>query len=225
MHLIPRNEKNPNKSWMATANSSPISSQSHLNRAVPSHEAFCKYMKATIIIPLLVGFVLGAGSTYVSMHALRSSPIVAQKNPMQQSSATPKDRVADPVDPFASGGDNSPNTSGSDEPPGFDGYGLILTDPSDFTQRDMCIAAWYASEVSTIENLGRHTGHKFGPVWNRRSPIEILEEELEFMRGFLAVPMRLDQNDKVPQKQTKQKAKIMDANLPFATQPPSNATH
>ena len=85
----------------------------------------------------------------------------------------------------------------------------------------MCIAAWYASEVSTIENLGRHTGHKFGPVWNRRSPIEILEEELEFMRGFLAVPMRLEQNGKVPQKQTKQKAEqAVDGKPPEAPQPP-----
>ena len=178
-------------------------------------------MKATIIIPLLVGFVLGTGGTYISMHALRSSPIVAQKNPMQKSSATPKDRVADPVDPFAPGGDNSPDTSESDKPPGFDGYGLILTDPSNLTQRDMCIAAWYASEMATINNLERHTGHKFGPVWNRRSPIEILEEELEFMRGFMAVPMRLERNEKALRNHPKQNAEqAVDGKPPQAPQPP-----
>jgi len=73
-----------------------------------------------------------------------------------------------------------------------DGYGLILRDPNSVQQRHMCIAAWYANQAFLSSSFGTHTGHKFRPVWNRRNPIMILEEHLEFMRQFMAETDRLE---------------------------------
>lgn len=80
----------------------------------------------------------------------------------------------------------------ADDP--FDGGGKarILTDPGDLALRDRCIARWYVAQAFVVEELKSDTGHKFGPVWNRRSPVEILEELLAFMREFQAESERLE---------------------------------
>jgi hypothetical protein len=33
--------------------------------------------------------------------------------------------------------------------------------------------------------LEQGTGHRFGPVYNRRHPVEILQEQLDFMKEFM----------------------------------------
>jgi len=78
------------------------------------------------------------------------------------------------------------------------GYGLILKDPNDVTQRHMCIALWYGSFDE--ETFGRAVGHKFGPVWNKRHPVEILEEHLAFMKEFMATTERLEREEALREK-------------------------
>ncbi len=173
-------------------------------------------MKSTIIMPLIIGLVLGAGATYLAMREPRSTSNVVQVNVEHEApsahkipltdSADPfapsahKNPVSDSVDPFASGEADSSN------PPGYDGNGLILTDPNSVQQRHMCIAAWY--EEYSVENFGRHTGHEFGPVWNRRNPIMILEEQLEFMKEFMAETDRLEM-EQFPQNRDRIKRRLL----------------
>ena len=55
------------------------------------------------------------------------------------------------------------------------------------------IALWYSSQDVGNYYLGLETGHKWGPVWNRRSPISILEEQTEVMREFLKDLRKLEE--------------------------------
>jgi len=163
-------------------------------------------------MPLLIGLVLGAAATYLAMRELRSSSKVVQADVEHETPSAHKKPVTDPADPFASGEDDPfayPFASGEDDsshPPGYDGYGLILTDPNSVQQRHMCIAAWY--EEYSVENFGRHTGHEFGPVWDRRNPIMILEEQLEFMKEFMAETDRLEM-EQFPQNRDRIKRRLL----------------
>ena len=75
----------------------------------------------------------------------------------------------------------------------FSGSGeLVLVNPKSVAERHQCIAMWYGDAHMTITNLSEHTGHDFGPVWNQRSPVEILEEQLAFWRGFMKETARLE---------------------------------
>ena len=59
---------------------------------------------------------------------------------------------------------------------------MNMKDPA---QRDMCISFWYLDMAQVVENLELRTGHKFTPVAKvKASPIEILEEQLAFMKKF-----------------------------------------
>lgn len=62
---------------------------------------------------------------------------------------------------------------------------LILKDPEDLIQRSLCVSFWYGDMYVLVDNLERHTGHQFGPVWKFRSPVEILEEQLSFWEDFM----------------------------------------
>lgn len=76
------------------------------------------------------------------------------------------------------------------------GYGQMdMTDPSD---RDLCISFWYSDMRVVVENLELHTGHKFDKKLGKlyASPVEVLEEQIAFMEGFLAETKRIAEKDK-----------------------------
>lgn len=68
------------------------------------------------------------------------------------------------------------------------------------TRKHMIIALWYGAQDIGNYYLGLETGHKWGPVWNRRSPISILEEQTEVMRTFLTDLRRLEEMSGYPAK-------------------------
>ena len=68
------------------------------------------------------------------------------------------------------------------------------------TRKHMIIALWYGGQDLGNYYLGLETGHKWGPIWNRRSPISILEEETDVMRAFLADLRRLEESGGNPVK-------------------------
>lgn len=68
------------------------------------------------------------------------------------------------------------------------------------TRKHMIIALWYGGQDMGNYYLGLETGHKWGPVWNRRSPISILEEQTDVMRTFLADLHRLEEASSNPPK-------------------------
>jgi hypothetical protein len=55
----------------------------------------------------------------------------------------------------------------------------------------MLLQLWYGYHPG-IEDIGKETGHKWGPIWNRRNPLGILEEETAVMKGFLADLWKLE---------------------------------
>jgi len=77
-----------------------------------------------------------------------------------------------------------------------DYFHLLLTDPTNLTQRDMVIAMWCSNEDRTVKYLRANTGHEFGPISNQRTPVEILEEQLVFWKEFLAESKRLNEIQK-----------------------------
>ena len=69
-------------------------------------------------------------------------------------------------------------------------------DMKDPVQRDLCIAEWYMHQGGVVAALERETGHRFGPVYNRRHPVEILQEQLDFMKEFMATTEKMDRDAK-----------------------------
>ena len=134
-------------------------------------------MKTIWILPFLLGLALGGGGVYFGLRDIRGSSAAGQVD-SEHTVIAPENATASATDPFEPGENDSSD------------YGLILTDPNSVKQRHMCIALWYAEY--SVESFGRHVGHKFGPIWNRRSPVEILEEHLEFMKKFMADTERLE---------------------------------
>jgi hypothetical protein len=142
--------------------------------------AFCKEMKIAILTSTLLGGLLGASITYTIL-AYASEPSVKKLELIDEQNTHNDDAEENSVDPFA---------QRDDEPD--DHYRFLLTDPTDLTQRDMCVALWYAYQNQTNDILAETTGHEFGLVGNRRSPVEILEEQLDFWRDFQAESARLE---------------------------------
>ena len=134
-------------------------------------------MKTIWILPFLVGLALGGGGVYFGLQGNSESSAVVQVD-SEHTATAHENSTKRATDPFESGENDS------------SGYGLILTDPNSVKQRHMCIALWYAEY--SVESFGRHVGHEFGPIWNQRSPVEILEEHLEFMKKFMADTERLE---------------------------------
>ena len=133
-------------------------------------------MKISIIVATVIGSLLGAFTTYLVLDRANQSSVESVGSTTSENNPESKTE-----DPFA---------DSVDEPDNYNR--LILTDPTDLTQRDMCIALWYTYESATVDSLGVTTGHIFGDVWNRRSPVEILEEQLDFWREFQAESARLE---------------------------------
>ena len=74
---------------------------------------------------------------------------------------------------------------------GIDWDGAKALDP--INRRHMILALWYCNQDAGNYYLGLETGHKWGPVGNRRSPVSILEEQTEVMKGFLADLWKLEE--------------------------------
>lgn len=67
-------------------------------------------------------------------------------------------------------------------------------------RKHMIIALWYGAQDMGNYYIGLETGHKWGPVWNRRSPISILDEQTDVMKAFLADLRRLEESSASPPK-------------------------
>jgi hypothetical protein len=79
---------------------------------------------------------------------------------------------------------------------GIDWDTLKAMDP--IGRKHMIIALWYANQDAGTYYLGLDTGHQWGPVWNRRSPLSILEEQADVMRAFLADLRKLEEASPYP---------------------------
>jgi len=132
-------------------------------------------MKLSVLIPsIFIGALLGSAVTYsVLKNELVTEEII-----------TTSDDVIEPVETL--------DIDEYDDEEPDDYYRLLLTDPTNLSQRDLCVAMWYSNEVKTVDYLRVNTGHEFGDVWNQRSPVEILEEQLVFWKGFFAESRRLE---------------------------------
>jgi hypothetical protein len=142
-------------------------------------------MKLQVILSFAAGLAIGVGACYWTCQ-------VWVPKEAGRPSAAHDDPGLDPFSPAQATIDTGSEAKSAAET--RDEYGLLLKDPDDLVQRDMCIAMWYAYESATIDALGRHTGQRFGPVYNVRSPVEILEEELQFMKEFEAKSTELERD-------------------------------
>lgn len=69
-----------------------------------------------------------------------------------------------------------------------DQYGMsweTLEKMDPISRKHMIIQIWHGSQQAGTHFLGLDMGHEWGPRWNRRSPLLILEEQTEVMRKFL----------------------------------------
>lgn len=57
---------------------------------------------------------------------------------------------------------------------------------SDPGQRDLAISYWYEGMTFVVESLERNTGHTFTKQLGKlhAGPVEILEEQIEFMKAY-----------------------------------------
>lgn len=72
---------------------------------------------------------------------------------------------------------------------------FLLKDRGDIGQRDVFVAIWYAAERQKTAILEEALGDEFGPIYNKRSPVEILEERLKFWREFLDTSKKIRDAD------------------------------
>jgi hypothetical protein len=63
-------------------------------------------------------------------------------------------------------------------------YDLSKLDPQ--TRADATLQMWYAAQHHAASILGSETGHEFRPIWMRRSPITVLEEQSDVMQRWIA---------------------------------------
>lgn len=81
---------------------------------------------------------------------------------------------------------------------GMDWETLEKMDP--ITRKHMIVQIWYGSQEAGNYFLGLDIGHEWGPRWNRRSPLLILEEQTEVMREFLKDLRELEEASPNPPK-------------------------
>jgi hypothetical protein len=84
-----------------------------------------------------------------------------------------------------------------------DPYGMsweTLEKKDPIIRKHMIMQTWYGSQDAGNYFLGRDTGHEWGPRWNRRSPLLILEEQTEVMREFLKDLRKLEEASPYPPK-------------------------
>jgi hypothetical protein len=65
-----------------------------------------------------------------------------------------------------------------------DGYDFSNLDPD--IRADATLQMWYAYQSQAASILGAETGHEFRPIWMRRSPITVLEEQSDVMQRWIA---------------------------------------
>ncbi|MDP4624429.1 MAG: hypothetical protein NWT08_04735 [Akkermansiaceae bacterium] len=125
--------------------------------------------------------------------------------------ASPKQMVEDAsTDPFA----DDP-TDLTEHPHGF-----TEMDMADPIQRDIVISLWYTDMYSVVQNIELHTGHKFNKEVYKlhASPMEILEEQAEFMETFLKETRRIaaerNSNTETEDKKIPNKAEMATPNQP-----------
>lgn len=148
--------------------------------------SFSEKMKTQVIIALIVGSCLGSLATYFAVNPARDIPRSGLQVANQPERAE-LDESGNVIDPFAEGSDvGDSDTTGHQ-------IGDSKMDMSDVFQRDACISLWYSDMTMLVDNLEMRTGHKFekqvGKVY--AGPVEILEEQAEFMRRYLAETERI----------------------------------
>lgn len=81
---------------------------------------------------------------------------------------------------------------------GIDWDRMQTLDP--ITRKHMIISLWYTDQAHGTYWVGREMGHTWGPVWNRRSPLSILDEQTRVMEKFLADLRKLETESGHPPK-------------------------
>lgn len=139
-------------------------------------------MKIKLSITALAGAFIGASATFVAMKDRQAAfypdaSVPAQNAPVSVSSGE--------SDPFT----KNPSENESSEHP----HGFTKMDMSDPRERDLCVSLWYVDMSTLVDNLELHTGYKFKKQVgkNYASPVEILEEQSEFMRKFQEETQRI----------------------------------
>ncbi len=82
-----------------------------------------------------------------------------------------------------------------------DQYGMsweTLEKMDPITRKHMIIQIWYGSQAAGNYFLALDMGHEWGPRWNRRSPLLILEEQTEVMSKFLKDLRKLEEASPYP---------------------------
>lgn len=79
---------------------------------------------------------------------------------------------------------------------GKDPDGLDGLDP--ISRKHLILSMWYLQPERGNYYIGNDMGHAWGPVWNRRSPVSILQEQTEVMRAFLADLRKLEEQAGYP---------------------------
>lgn len=77
-----------------------------------------------------------------------------------------------------------------------DQYGMsweTLEKMDPITRKHMIIQIWYGSQAAGNYFLALDMEHEWGPRWNRRSPLLILEEQTELMSKFLEDLRKLEE--------------------------------
>ncbi|MCP5537309.1 MAG: hypothetical protein H7A51_13895 [Akkermansiaceae bacterium] len=152
-------------------------------------------MNAKNILSLLVGVLLGSGMTYFAVKSTDRENKVASTSAVDRRASDHDLTVSSSEDPFGDG--NSEPSSDADDDDPFSartahGYGLM--NMKDLSERALTISFWYHDQGTVVENLELHTGHKFNKKVGKiyASPIEILEEQLAFMKKFAAESDRIE---------------------------------
>jgi len=143
-------------------------------------------MKTQVIIALIVGFCLGSLATFLVMNSVGVIPRPGVQL-TNEPEAVERNDSEEAMDPFAFGSDLEIKERTGHE------IGDSKMDMSDVFQRDACISLWYLDMSMLVDNLEMRTGHKFekqvGKVY--AGPVEILEEQAEFMKKHLAETERI----------------------------------
>ena len=156
-------------------------------------------------LPLLIGALLGSGITYYIFQGddpIEKSTYQPYHTENQSSSQVMEDSSSDPFgggsnedDSHMLGGvEGSPwNTYDPSQNGGKSNHGYGQMNMGIRFERDIAISMWYFDQGLLSDNLQVHTGHRFKKQVGKlyAGPVEILEEQLAFMKEFLAESERL----------------------------------
>ena len=149
------------------------------------------------IIYLLLGLIIGSASTYFLIDSQPSKPIVGTDYNGDGYIEPSELPVGHPNSPFSGSSDDyTEEDSIADMERSMSSGQEYVGDMNNLGDRDVSIAVWYANQAKVVGDLEAYTGHKFKPVWNRRHPLEILEEQTSFMKEFFAKSKKLEQEQK-----------------------------